>query len=78
MIRQSLIDYWSNKVAGFETEMESIVSGHNKQFNPKGIKRGAADGGEPDHSEPASKRLRLDEGVKKLSEHESQIADRRG
>ena len=77
IIRESLLEFWTQKHASFADQVEELLKTHNNEFNPRGLKRGAEEcnGNEDDSSSPPSKRLRLDNATK-LSDLEGEFPDR--
>ena len=77
IVRQSLVEFWSKKHSQFEDRLNGLIEAHNKEFNPKGLKRGseesAGDGEQP--QEPPTKRLRLG-GTTTSAELEKEHPDR--
>lgn len=60
IVRQSLVDFWSKKHSQFEDRLTSLIEAHNKEFNPRGLKRGAEEQGDSEQAqEQPTKRLRL-------------------
>ena len=62
IVRESLIQFWSKKHTSFLEQLTNLVDDHNKEFNPKGLKRGAEPNNEETNEEAAEtpkKRLRL-------------------
>ncbi|CAK9015621.1 Uncharacterized protein SCF082_LOCUS12841 [Durusdinium trenchii] len=62
IVRESLIQFWSKKHTSFLEQLTNLVDDHNKEFNPKGLKRGAEPNNEETNEEVAEtpkKRLRL-------------------
>ena len=61
IIRESIIEFWKQKHPSFADQMDQLVSKHNAEFNPRGLKRGMEESTDPvENAEPAAKRLCLD------------------
>ena len=63
VIQEALQEFWTKKHPSFCDQMTSLVDDHNKEFNPKNLKRGAqsekSGGGSSEGVEPSAKRLCL-------------------
>ena len=62
VITEALVSFWCVKHSQFSSELEKIKSEHDKEFNPKGLKRGHAETeevGDDETEEQPTKRLCL-------------------
>ena len=78
VVKDALVQFWASKPE-FSEKVEGLLSKHDQEFNPTGLKRGLATqtngNADAEDPEPASKRLRLS-SAKTLNELEGEFPER--
>ena len=72
IVKEALIEQWLEK-ADFASDMKELLVSHNKEFNPKGIKRSSESTPGP---ERAAKKLCLEHGALTVDEFETKYTER--
>ena len=72
--REALVEQWSDK-PDFSSEVARLIQEHNKEFNPRGIKRGSESSGGSAVERP-KKMLCVPDDNMSLDEFETKFAER--
>lgn len=76
VVKQCLVEQWEKK-DDFGAELKTLLTDHNQEFNPRGIKRGSEATGASTSPRPA-KKLCIPNEPMSLDEFESKFEDRLG